>query len=50
MRESKGASMQIDETCLARVQVAREWRESGAGVGPIVDRTKNSREIIRRGS
>ena len=26
MRESEGASMRIDETCLARVQVAREWR------------------------
>ena len=26
MRESEDASMRIDETCLARVQVAREWR------------------------
>ena len=42
MRESEGASMRIDETFLARVQVAREWR----GCWTNCRRTKNSRVIF----
>ena len=47
MRESEGASMRIDETCLARVQVAREWRGcwTNLSTGP-----KTRAKVFDRGS